>query len=132
VQLVERRCEACEAPLPTVGRRDRRYCDARCRAAASARRRRKAADAAPGATSAIPPELQEALDRALAEPLLVGYIARAARSNWRASAWLLERRYPGRWGPGRTGNAEPDDLTDDFAEVDQLAARRREQMRRPE
>jgi hypothetical protein len=41
-------------------------------------------------------ELERVLDRHLEEPYLVGLIAKAGRTNWRASAWLLERRYPER------------------------------------
>jgi len=135
LQLAERRCESCGAPLPTTARRDRRYCGGACRARASAQRRREAqaaAGTAVGAGAGLPPELRAALDRALAEPLLVGYVARAAQSNWRAAAFILERRYPERWSPGRTSSGEPPDLTaDPFNFVDELAARRREQLRPP-
>lgn len=34
---------------------------------------------------------------ALSEARLVVLIAKAAQHDWRASAWLLERRYPERW-----------------------------------
>jgi hypothetical protein len=131
VGIAVRRCVACAAPLPTTGRRDRRYCGGACRAAASTRRRRHGAVDIDGTAAAIPPELQQALDSALAEPRLVALVAAAAgKGQWRAAAWMLERRYPERWGQGRTGNAEPDDLgADPFAEVDELAARRREQRR---
>lgn len=132
LQLAERRCESCGAALPTTGRRDRRYCGGACRAAASARRKREAqvGTRTHVGSAAIPPELQAALDNALAEHRLVALVAGAAgKGQWRAASWLLERRYPDRWGPGRTGNDEPDDLVDDaYREVDQLAARRREQL----
>jgi hypothetical protein len=73
--------------------------------------------------------VREVIGRAIAEERLVAYVAQAARSNWRASAWLLERRYPQRWGPVRA-QAESDvpvvvSGDDPFAEVDMLAARRR-------
>ena len=81
------------------------------------------------------PELDEALERALSEPRLVAYIARAAGhpvSGWRAAAWLLERRFPERWAPGRVevesldGPVHADDA---FREVDELAERRRHSQR---
>src|SRR5262249_26070077 len=109
LQLAEKRCEACQAPLPTHGRRDRRYCDGPCRAAAPAGRRRGAGGGT--ATAAIPPELQAALDNALAEHRLVALVAAAAgKGQWRAAAWLLERRHPERWSAGRTGSDAPPDL----------------------
>lgn len=40
--------------------------------------------------------------------------------NWRAAAWLLERRYPDRFGPRKPRSVSPDQLTDvvnRFAEV---------------
>lgn len=63
------------------------------------------------------------LEEALNEARLLAYIAKAAPTNWRAAAWLLERRHPERWvlraGPGShlAGN-------DPFGEVDELARRR--------
>jgi hypothetical protein len=56
------------------------------------------------------------------EATLVASIKDAAqRGQWRAAAWLLERGYPERKrGPGELDGGDP------FAEVDELAARRRE------
>lgn len=34
----------------------------------------------------------------------------AGKSNWRASAWLLERRYPERYGPRKPGLVTPEQL----------------------
>jgi hypothetical protein len=64
------------------------------------------------------------LEEALSEPRLLVCIARAAPTNWRAAAWLLERRHPERWALG----SEPEPVWrdgDPFAEVDELAARHR-------
>jgi hypothetical protein len=74
--------------------------------------------------------VQELLRRVLAEERLIGLVAQGAKTNWRAAAWLLERRYPQRWGPVRPQDesepAPPVLAADDpFAEVDMLAARRR-------
>jgi len=73
--------------------------------------------------------------RAEGEAVLAAEIAKAARSSWAAAAWLLERQYPERWGRvsvrvrEEAAPPEPvvntDDFTDPFAEVDELAQRRR-------
>jgi hypothetical protein len=82
-------------------------------------------------------ELRERVEQARAEGevRLVTSIARAAQDDWRAALALLEREYPDRWGPVsvRTRDVEPPeqpvltvpDADDPFAEVDELAARRR-------
>lgn len=45
------------------------------------------------------PEIRERLDRALAnaETALLSSIRDAGRDDWRAAAWILERRYPETW-----------------------------------
>lgn len=71
------------------------------------------------------------VDKAIAEgeALNVGRVAQAARENWQAAAWLLERQHPERWArPSqreKTGSEKPLEPSDEFAEVDELAARRR-------
>jgi hypothetical protein len=74
--------------------------------------------------------LAAALEHFLAEPRLVGEIAKASRSNWRAAAFLLERTYPERWAAAtrqRRPDEEPYAQPDPFAEFvpDELASRRR-------
>jgi hypothetical protein len=61
------------------------------------------------------------------EPNLVLAIARsAARGNWKSAAWLLERRWPERWGrPTERRERWPARVQDEFAEVDAIAERRR-------
>jgi hypothetical protein len=58
----------------------------------------------------------------------VALVAKAASTSWQAAAWMLERQYPERWGrpsqraeepPTKSGPADP------FAELDELAVRRR-------
>jgi hypothetical protein len=126
------KCEACGDELPATARRNRRYCDARCRRRAHEERH---APDAPEFAAVVPvaaitedEHVQELLAKVLAEERLVAQVAAGAKTNWRASAWLLERRYPERWGaprpqeepvPPAVGAADP------FAEVDMLAARRR-------
>jgi hypothetical protein len=111
-----RRCRNCDAVL-NGGRRDRRYCDATCRRAAH-RERERAARAALVVSLPLSAELRE--------HELVQAIARAAEQNWRAAAWLLERRYPERWSVARKPSTLPAfDAGDPFAEIDELAERRR-------
>jgi len=81
-------------------------------------------------------ELRERVENALAqaEARHVAAISAAARTNWQASAWWLERMYPDRWGktsvrlrdeaPAEPTVAPPDE-DDPFREVDELAERRR-------
>jgi hypothetical protein len=83
-------------------------------------------------------ELRERVEhaKAQAEARNVASIANAARQNWQAAAWLLERQYPDRWGrtsvrlrdtpvedAPQVERAVDDD--DPFREVDELAERRR-------
>jgi hypothetical protein len=116
----QRLCEGCGEPLGP-SRANRRHHDARCRKAAFLRRQQRTA-AEPVITPGL--DAEAVIDEATSEPRLLVYIARAAQTNWRAAAWLLERRYPERWARG----VEPDRPVldpDPFAEVDELAARRR-------
>lgn len=70
--------------------------------------------------------------RAESEARNVALIAQAAATNWNAAAWLLERQYPERWArPSQREKSEESagttsaGPTDPFAEVDELAQRRR-------
>jgi hypothetical protein len=77
----------------------------------------------------------EDIDRARAtgEVANVAAIANAARESWQAAAWLLERQYPERWGRVSVRVRDdvpapepiPEPAADPFAEVDELAQRRR-------
>jgi hypothetical protein len=128
------KCEACGEELPALARRNKRYCDVRCRRRAFEERH---APAGPELAPVVPisdhEQVQELLARVLAEERLIAQVAAAAKTNWRAAAFLLERRYPERWAPVRwpaDGEQEPvraDDPSDPFYEVDRLAARRRRQ-----
>jgi hypothetical protein len=125
------KCEACGDELPATGRSDRRYCDARCRRRAFEERHAAAPELAPVVPlSEDEQHVQELLGRVLREERLIGLVAAGAKTNWRAPAWILERRYPERWGPVRP-QEEPEPAPpivradDPFAEVDMLAARRR-------
>jgi transposase len=66
--------------------------------------------------------------RAESEAGLVARIASVAgKGSWQAAAWLLERRFPERWGkPGETPKPEPTVAASEkaFAEVIDLAKRR--------
>jgi hypothetical protein len=86
-------------------------------------------------------ELVERVETALAEGEVrnVAQIAQAARDNWQAAAWILERSAPERWGRVSTRFRLPPELPpeedaslpparrelDPFTEVDELAAKRR-------
>jgi transposase len=69
-----------------------------------------------------------------AESRQVAIIAQAARESWQAAAWLLERRYPERWARASQREkdageaASPAAADDPFAEVDELAQRRRHRV----
>jgi transposase len=71
---------------------------------------------------------------AAAEPgLLAAIVAASQRGSWQASAWILERRWPERWARPPRRQEEPiptsEPVADDpFAEVDELAARRRGEL----
>jgi hypothetical protein len=138
---IERLCARCDGPLPSPSRADRRYCTDACRQAAYEDRQRQArvellrADGPERAESASRLErLRAAIVEATREERLVGVIAAESRTNWRASAWLLSRMHPERWG--ERGRDVPftlgDDPEDPFAEVDQIAeARRRREQKKP-
>jgi hypothetical protein len=89
-------CEVCGERLPPGSRADRRYCSPRCKVRAWRRGQR--------------PRLQLVVDGNLAEEVeldldeeerlqagLVGSIIEASRHDWRAAAWLLQRRWPERY-----------------------------------
>jgi hypothetical protein len=67
---------------------------------------------------------------ARAEPGLVAAIVAASeRGSWQAAAWLLERAFPEHWAKREPGSLPgPPDA---FAELDELAARRRNPAKRP-
>jgi hypothetical protein len=66
---------------------------------AAVRAQRPVVKLAPAASNAtLDPDA--VLTQALAEHRLVALVATAARSNWRAASWLLEKRYPALWGAG--------------------------------
>jgi hypothetical protein len=124
-------CAFCGEPLSGPGRSDRLYCGVACRKAAHRRRKREReapeliapepAGTKPGGSL----DREALIEEALSEPRLVVYVAAAAKTNWRAAAWLLEHRHPERWGRDRELEPAVPPGGDPFAEVDQLAARRR-------
>jgi transposase len=80
-----------------------------------------------GARNARQVAVLEAVERARAEAevSLVATMQRQARTSWRAAAWILERRWPERWGRERALGPENGDEPDPLDELDDLAARRR-------
>jgi hypothetical protein len=114
VAVGTRRCRGCGVPLAVLARRNRAYCCAACRVRAL-RARRRLAELEPGVEHAFP----VVLEAAIAEQRLVGTIALAARGDWRASAWLLERQYPERWAARERGSRRA------WRDADELAERRR-------
>jgi hypothetical protein len=82
-------------------------------------------------------DFRERVEQARAEGEVrnVTHIAKAATTSWQAAAWLLERQFPERWGrpsaPQRQDveKDEPGEAEfDPFAEVDELAERRRSRI----
>jgi hypothetical protein len=63
------------------------------------------------------------------ESSLVASIERAAEGDWRAAAWLLERIAPERWDRSYRPPASALAPSAAFAEVDELARRRRGRVR---
>jgi hypothetical protein len=68
--------------------------------------------------------------RAEVEARLVTLVAVEARKNWQAAAWMLERDFPERWAKlsqreRLVEEERPAVEADPFAEVDELAERRR-------
>ena len=107
--------------MEELSRRNRRYHGPRCRKAAFLRRQHEREAIAP---VTVPPLDREAvLEEALSEPRLVIHLARAAQTNWRAAAWLLERRYPDRWGRGAEPGSTIPPQTDELARLRELHAR---------
>jgi hypothetical protein len=124
-----RRCEQCGGPLPEPSRADRRYCSGACRTGAYEQRQRHARvtliepEPVPATAPSQLDQLREAVKSAIREEKLLAVVAAEARTNWRASAWLLSRLHPTRWG--ERGREVPlaftDDPDDPFKEVDELA-----------
>jgi transposase len=75
---------------------------------------------------------QVAEAEAAGEARHIALIARAGTTSWQAAAWLLERRHPERWARPAPREVEvaapaaPAAAPDPFAEVDELARRRRQ------
>jgi hypothetical protein len=134
-------CDHCGKALPLTARPDQRYCSHAHRQAAYERRRGPVrtrpvmSPSGGGSTRESDPilvQLEAALERATEEVRLVALDARAAQTQWRASAGLLERQYPERWGRrdrGATPPAVMPPADDPFFEVDQLAEQRRKRTR---
>ena len=92
-------CQACGRPLPLLARPDRTHCDATCRQ----RHRRLRLRALPPSPAPDLDQLSAALEPHLTEVALVTGVAAAARTDWRAAAFLLEQRHPSRWAGGTPG-----------------------------
>jgi hypothetical protein len=130
VVSTERRCanSTCRRLLASTSRPDRKFCSSSCRVTAHQRRRRSDENRAVPLSA----ELERALEKATEETRLVAIVAAAAPKNWRAAAWLLERKFPSRWTVRRpAAEPEPVPVADEFFEVDQIAAQRRKRSRRP-
>jgi predicted nucleic acid-binding Zn ribbon protein len=92
-----RPCEVCGAEL--TGNDRQRYCSTRCRVAAHRERRRRPTLRLVDVQPLAEAELDDDEDERLQAALLKAIIG-AARTDWRAARWLLETRWPARYGPG--------------------------------
>jgi endogenous inhibitor of DNA gyrase (YacG/DUF329 family) len=94
-----RRCATCGRSIAEDADRRRRYCSGRCRQVAFRRRsqspRLRLVDA--DATAELDGDEDELL-----QGELVNAVLRAAQTDWRAARWLLETRWPERYGALRT------------------------------
>jgi len=83
------------------------------------KRGREARDKAtkPAAADRLYIEFAEAIDTnlAISEATLLGIVKQAAPKTWQAAAWMLERRWPAKYG--RVTRPEPDTKTDDKAAI---------------
>jgi hypothetical protein len=129
VAVSERRCaaEGCEELLPRSARVTQRFCSRACRQRMYARRRR---DGERDERAEQVRRLEEMLETATSEPRLVAIVARAAGAgSWRAACWILERKFRERWSSSRIDDHVPViDASGPFAEVDELARRRRAKL----
>jgi len=98
-------CVVCGEALTA---RQRLYCSGACKQVAYRRRQRPGAEEEPRLrlvgpelepTPALDPEADDFGKRL--EEALVTRVIGAARVDWKAAAWLLSRRWPGRWGTAR-------------------------------
>ena len=127
-----RYCVQCGDPLPERSRIDRRFCKDACRQAAYEDRQRAARVQLIANEHVDDPDerlrqLRDAVAQAVEEPRLLAVVAGAARTQWRAAAWILSRTHPERWGErGRDTPLVFDSDDDPFLEVDQVAQRRAE------
>jgi hypothetical protein len=103
-QMAVMGCATCGGPI--FGRADKRYCSDFCRLHAFRQRSR--------GDRTVLGELADVLGDALAEPVLLALVARAARADWRAAAWILEHRWPQQWGPPALRASVARDPLDDF------------------
>ena len=95
----KRSCVACSKSIEGTDPR-RRYCSDRCRQRQHRQRFRRAAHRPLRLIEGSFEEPREPaeFDRALEVSLVESVIAAAEAGSWQAARWLLERRWPRRWG----------------------------------
>lgn len=96
----ERRCVVCGLELEANADARKRYCSPRCRQVAFRRRTQspRLRLVVDEALAGEPSESEEGDEDERLQAALMGAVLRGSQTDWRAARWLLEIRWPERFG----------------------------------